>query len=175
MLLPLLQVIFLGALLLYLAKWRGSMRRRNIKSWDQLFAQLRTDWSAHAVCDQLLWSEGMSATHENIWDKVNGPYGLWVMYQNARVLLEMADFAAKHASPDSPVDPLLLESIRTDAMQIRLYVLMAIMQYGLHAITAGARINAWRAAETYVLMSARLTRIMQEHAALQLPTFVAAM
>ena len=117
----------------------------------------------------------MSATHDNIWDKVNGPFGLWVMYQNARVLLEMADFAARNSSPDNPVDPLLLESIRTDAMQIRLYVLMAIMQYGLHAITAGARINAWRAAETYVLMSARLTRILQEHAALQLPTFVAAM
>ena len=175
MLLPLLQVVFLGALLLYLAKWRGSLRRRNIKSWDQLFCQLRTDWSAHAVCDQLLWKEDVSATHDDIWQRVNGPFGLWVMHQNARVLLEMADFAAKNASPEHPVDPLLLESIRTDAMQIRLCVLMALMQYGLHSVSAGARINAWRAAETYVMMSARLTRILQEHAALQLPTFVAAM
>ncbi len=175
MLLPLLQVIFLGALLLYLAKWRGSMRRRNIKSWDQLLCQLRTDWSAHTVADHLLWNEGLTATHHDIWDKVNGPFGLWVMHQNARVLLEMADYAAKHASPDNPVDPLLLESIRTDAMQIRLCVLMAIAQYAVSSATAGVRVNAWRAAETYVLMAARLTRIMQEHAALQLPSFVAAM
>jgi hypothetical protein len=175
MLLPLLQVILLGALLLYLAKWRGSMRRRNIKSWDQLFCQLRTDWSAHAVCDRLLWQEDVNASHDDIWEKVNGPYGLWVMHQNARVLLEMADFAAKHASPENPVDPLLLESIRTDAMQIRLCVLMAIAQYAVNSAKAGARVNARRAAETYVLMAARLTRIMQEHAALQLPDFIAAM
>ena len=175
MILPLLQVIFLGAFLLYLAKWRGSMRRRNIKSWDQLFSQLRTDWSAHAVCDQLLWKENVSADHSDIWGKVNGPFGLWVMFKNAGVLLEMADFAARNASPDNPVDPLLIESIRTDAMQIRLCVLMAIMQYGLQSVSAGARINAWRAAETYVKMTARITRILQEHAALQLPTFVSAM
>lgn len=175
MFLPLLQVIVLGALLLYLAKWRGSMRSRNIKSWDQLFCQLRTDWSARDLSNQFLWKQGLAVTQDEIWERVNGPHGLRVMYKNARVLLEMADFAARNASPDNPVDPLLVESIRTDAMQIRLCVLMAIAQYGISSATAGVKVNAWRAADLYTTMASRMTQIMQSHAALRLPDFVAAM
>ena len=50
------------------------------------------------------------------------PKGLWVMYQNARTMLEMADFAAKNSDT---VDRLLIETLRSDAMQIRVCVLMA--------------------------------------------------
>lgn len=175
MILPLLQVVFLGALLLYLAKWRGSMRSRNIKSWDQLLCQIRTDWSARDLSNQFLWKQGLVVTPEEIWERVEGPHGLWVMHQNARVILEMADFAARNATPDNPVDPMLVESIRTDAMQIRLCVLMAIAQYGISSATAGVKVNAWRAADLYANMAARMTQIMQNHAALRLPDFVAAM
>lgn len=176
MLLPLVQVVIVGAVLVYLGKWRGNMRRRSTHSWDSLLCRLRNDWSAKDLSDQFLWKEGLSATHDDIWQRLDGPRGLWAMYQNASVLLEMADYAVRNSSPDStPIDPMMLAALRSDAMQIRLSVLMALGLYGLSKATEGVKVNAFRAANQYSSMAARMTAIIQEHAAVALPDFVAAM
>ena len=103
---------------------------------------------------------------------MEGPRGLWVMYQNSRVMLEMADFAARHAAG---VDRVLVETLRSDAMQIRVCVLMALAQYGFTKASEGVRVNAFRAASMYSGMAARLTTLLQDNAAGILPDFVAAM
>ncbi|MGB0062966.1 MAG: hypothetical protein WBP85_00850, partial [Terracidiphilus sp.] len=84
------------AAVLYLARWRNSVQRRNSQTWETLLASLRPEWSARELSEQFLWKEGLSATPEDAWQRMDGPRGLWVMYQNARVMLEMADYAAKH-------------------------------------------------------------------------------
>jgi len=99
MLLPLLQVAIVSALLVYFGKWRGNMRRRNTQSWDSLLRQLRSDWSARDLSEQFLWKEGLTATTNDIWQRLDGPRGLWAIYQNARVLLEMADYANRNMIP----------------------------------------------------------------------------
>jgi hypothetical protein len=168
----LLEVAALAGVAFCLGRWRSSVKRRNAQSWDSLLAQLRPDWSARELCDQFLWKEGISATPEDAWTRMEGPRGLWVMYQNASVMLQMADFAAKNS--DS-VDRLLLETLRSDAMQIRVCVLMALAQYGFSKASEGVRINAFRAAAMYSGMAARMTQLLQENAATVLPDFVAAM
>jgi len=168
----LLEVAALSGVAFCLGRWRNSVKRRNAQSWDSLLAQLRPDWSARELCDQFLWKEGISATPEDAWTRMEGPRGLWVMYQNASVMLQMADFAAKNS--DS-VDRLLLETLRSDAMQIRVCVLMALAQYGFSRASEGVRINAFRAAAMYSGMAARMTQLLQENAATVLPDFVAAM
>jgi hypothetical protein len=176
MLLPLLQVAIVSALLVYFGKWRGNMRRRNMQSWDSLLHQLRSDWSARDLGEQFLWKEGLTATTDDIWQRLDGPRGLWAMYQNSRVLLEMADYANRNALPGAEqIDPMILETLRSDAMQIRLCVLMALAQYALSQATEGVKINAFRAANIYSGMAARMTTLLQEHAAVVLPDFVAAM
>src|SRR6266702_7945994 len=173
MLLPLLQIVIVSALLVYFVKWRRNMRRRNVQSWDGLLRQLRSDWSARELSEQFLWKEGLTATTDDIWQRLDGPRGLWAIYQNARVLLEMADYANRNAIPGSdPIDPMVLEALRSDAMQIRLCVLMALGQYGLSKATAGVKVNAFRAADLYSNMAARMTTLLQDHAAVILPDFV---
>jgi hypothetical protein len=103
---------------------------------------------------------------------MDGAKGLWVMHQNARVMMEMADYAARNS--DS-VDRLLLETLRSDAMQIRFCVLMALAQYGLSQASEGVRVNAFRAASMYTGMAARMTQLLQDHAPIIVPDFVAAM
>jgi len=103
---------------------------------------------------------------------MEGAKGLWVMYQNARVMLEMADFAANH---DPGVDRIMLETLASDAMQIRVCVLMALAQYGFSQASEGVRVNAFRAASMYMGMAARMTQLLQQHAAVIVPDFVAAM
>ncbi|HKF48407.1 MAG TPA: hypothetical protein VKB38_13680 [Terracidiphilus sp.] len=137
-----------------------------------MIARLRPDWSARELSDQFLWRESLNATPDDAWQRMEGPKGLWVMYQNARVMLEMADYAARH---DSTVDRVVVETLRSDAMQIRVCVLMALAQYGFSQASEGVRVNAYRTASIYSGMAARLTALLQDHAAGVLPDFVAAM
>ena len=87
-------------------------------------------------------------------------------------MLEMADFAARNSEN---VDRVLLETLRSDAMHIRVCVLMALAQYGFTQASEGVRVNAFRAASMYTGMAARMTQLLQEHAAMIVPDFVAAM
>jgi hypothetical protein len=168
----LLQIASVASVALYLIRWRSAVKRRNTQSWDSLMARLRLDWSARQLSESFLWKEGLSATPEDAWQRMEGPKGLWVMYQNARVMLEMADFAAKNSKT---VDRLLLETLRSDAMHIRVCVLMALAQYAFTQASEGVRVNAFRAAQMYTGMAARMTQLLQENAAGMVPSFVAAM
>ena len=103
---------------------------------------------------------------------MDGPKGLWAMYQNARVMLEMADYAVRNSEN---VDPLLIETLHSDAMQIRVCVLMALVQYAFSQAGEGVWVNAYRAASMYTGMAARMTQLLQANAAMIVPDFVAAM
>lgn len=172
MIFPLLQLGAVVLVALYLGRWRLSVRRRNSQTWDSLLARLRSDWSARELSDQFLWKEGLNASPEDTWTRLEGPHGLWVMYQNAKVMLEMADYATRNC--DS-VDRVLVETLRSDAMQIRVCVLMALTQYAFSHASEGVRVNAFRAASMYTGMAARMTQLLQANAAVLVPDFVAAM
>ena len=167
-----LQVAVFAAVVVFFFRWRAGVRRRNTQTWDTLLARLRPDWSARELSDQFLWKDELNATPEDAWQRMDGPKGLWVMFQNARVMMEMADYAARNCSD---IDKLLLETLRSDAMQIRVCVLMGLAQYAFSQTSEGVRVNAFRAASMYTGMAARMTRLLQDHAAVVLPDFVAAM
>src|SRR5580658_9078313 len=167
-----LQIVVVVCLGFYLFRWRSGVSRRNKQSWESLLARLRPDWSARDLSDQFLWKEGLNATPEDAWQRMEGPKGLWVMYQNARVMLEMADYAFRNSNS---VDRLLLETLRSDAMQIRLCVLTALAQYGFSKASEGVRINAFRAATMYPGMAARMTQMLQDCPPVMVPDTVAAM
>jgi hypothetical protein len=172
MILALLQIAAIAGVAIYLVRWRSGVRKRNEESWDSLLARLRPDWSARELSDHFLWKEGINATAEDAWRRMEGPKGLWAIYQNTRVMLDMANYADRHSEN---VDRLLLETLRSDAMQIRVCVLMALAQYGFSQASEGVRVNAYRAATMYTGMAARMTQLLQEHAAAIVPDFVAAM
>jgi hypothetical protein len=167
-----LEVALLCASAAYLVVWRRAVRRRNSRTWDSLIAELRSDWTARDLSDRFLWREGLDATPDDAWQRMEGARGLCVMYQNARVMNEMADYAAKHCEG---VDRLLIENLHSDALQIRVCVLMALCQYAFTQASDGVRINAYRAADLYTGMAARTTQMLQNYAAGMVPDFVAAM
>ena len=168
----LLEFSALAAVALYLVRCHSGIRKRNAQSWDSLLSRLRPDWSARELSEHFLWKEGLDATPEDAWQRMKGPNGLWVMFQNARVMMEMAEYAQRNSDN---VDRVLLETLRSDAMQIRLCVLMALGQYAFSQASEGVRVNAFRAASMYTGMAARMTQLLQQHAAVIVPDFVAAM
>lgn len=172
MILPLVEIAAIAAIAFYLGRWQAGVRRRNSETWETLLSKLRPDWSARELSDSFLWKEGLSATPEDAWQRMEGPKGLWVMFENAHVMLQMADYAARNCEN---VDRLLIETLHSDAMQIRVCVLMALAQYAFTQASEGVRINAFRAASMYTGMAARMTGLLQDHAAVMVPDFVAAM
>lgn len=172
MLLPFVQLAVIAAIVLYLCLWRRNVRRRNRESWESLISRLRPEWSARELSDRFLWREGIDTTPEEAWQRMGGPTGLWVMFQNAGVLLAMADYASRNCEG---VDRMLVFTLHSDALQIRVCVLSALVQYALTATTEGVRINAYRAASMYIGMAARMTELLQNNAAIMVPNFVEAM
>jgi hypothetical protein len=172
MVLQVLEIAVVVAIALFFVRWQRNARTRNAQTWESLLGKIRPEWSARELSEQFLWQEGLSATPEDAWQRMEGPKGLWVMYKNARVMLQMADFAAKHCEG---VDRLLVETLHSDAMQIQVCVLTALVQYAFRSTSESVRINAYRAASMYTGMAARTTQLLQEHAAVMVPDFVAAM
>ena len=172
MLLTLIQIAALAGIAIFLGRWRMAVRRRNEATWDSLVARLRSDWSARELSEHFLWQEDMESTPDETWTRIHGAHGLWAMYQNASVMIEMADFAARTGACK---DPELIATLHSDALQIRVCSLMALGQYACTHASEGVRINAFRAATMYTGMAARMTRLLQENAAVILPDFVAAM
>lgn len=162
----LLGLVVVCVVAVYFRQWRMGMRRRNDQNWESLVARLRPDLSA---CD---WKDASNATPEEKWQQTGGAQGLWSLFENAGVMLELADYAARNSET---VDRELLGSLRSDAMQIRLSVITALFKYAFSQVNEGICVNAFRAAKMYTEMAARMTELVQGNTSNMVPDFAGAM
>jgi hypothetical protein len=152
--------------------FRAGMRRRNAQSWDSIVAKLRLDSSTRRLGDQSVWNGDLNVTPEEKWQLIRGAQGLWTMYENASVMLEMADYAARNS--DS-VDVELLATLRSDAMQIRVCVLTALAKYAFSHVNEGIGANVSRAVSMYTEMAARTAELLQGNCGNMVPNLVPTM
>jgi len=129
--------VIVAALTLYLLLWRKGMFRRNSQSWESLVTQLRPGPGTPDTSNLHLWVEGR-LTAEVILQPLNDLRGVWAMFQNARVLMEMADYAETHSVLESSesgsaasgsADRMSLRTLRSDAMMIRMYALVSMPRF----------------------------------------------
>jgi hypothetical protein len=172
MILPLLQIGAIAGAAVCLYGFRAAMRRRNARSWDSLVARLRKDCSFRELGDQSVWNGELNTTPEEKWQLIHGAQGLWAMFENTSVMMEMADYAARNS--DS-VDPELLANLRSDALQIRVYVLAALGRYAFSQVNESISANVTHAAGMYTEMAARTSQLLQVNGGNMVPNFVAAM
>ena len=120
MILPLLQVILTALLIAYAAFWRRQQTKRRDKSWNGIISQLRgNDWGIEEISERFLFKSEVQVTPKDVWARIHGCKGLWAMYKNSPVLVQLADYAAEHGQD---VEREMLEGMRSDAFQIRLHV-----------------------------------------------------
>ena len=172
MMLLMLQVAAIAVAAICLYSWRAGVRRRNAQSWDSLVARLKLDCSTSRLGDRSIWHGNLNVTPEEKWQLVRGANGLWTMYENARVMLEMADYATRNS--DS-VDEKMLAALRSDAMQIRICVLTALAKYAFSQANESIGVNVSRAAATYTEMAARTAELLQLNGGNMVPNFVPSM
>ena len=121
-----IQVAIWGAILAYLWQRLAYMSRRNHATWESLASQLHF---ASAVDNSIPSTKTavLSAATEEIGKNSRNPRILWMHFNDARVMLEMADYAERNSiSGLASIDLALLASMRRDAMQIRLSALICI-------------------------------------------------
>ena len=173
--LPLVQVLLTAFALAYAGYWRKNHSKRRSETWDELVAKLRpNDWGYENVTERYLYSDKIVATPENVWERISGARGLWAMYCNASILVQLADYAAEHGGAEG-VPEELLESIRTDAFHTRISVLMALAQHVFSRSSIASSVSAHRATMTYSALLRRLTAVFQDHSAVLFPRFLDAM
>ncbi|MGA9672816.1 MAG: hypothetical protein WBQ94_26610 [Terracidiphilus sp.] len=170
MTLALFQILAIAAIVVYLLRWRAGVRRRNAQSWDLLLARLQPEWSARELIDPSS-NKGSSDTAAEKWTRILGAHGLWAMYENAAVMMEIADYAARN-SDSIPRE--LLADLRNDAMQIRVYVLITLAKYAIGEVSESIVMNALRVESAYAEMTLRMTDLIQQNAPEVLPAFEAA-
>ncbi|MDR3752163.1 MAG: hypothetical protein P4K94_11835 [Terracidiphilus sp.] len=168
----LLSIAVVSAAAFYMVRWRAGLRRRNAQSWDSLVQRLQPDWNAPALNYRFSGNAGQNATPEEMWGSVQGAHGLWAMYENARVMLEIADYAARNSAS---VDRELIAALRSDAMQVRVCVLRALVQYAFSQVNESICVNAYRAASMYSDMAAHMRQLIEVNAGGMIPASVAAM
>ncbi len=176
MILPILLVTAVTAVpAAYAIHWRRNQARRRNADWDSILARFRSnsEFGFAEVTERYLYSPEIQATPENIWTRIHGAAGLWAMFVNAGVLMELVDYASRHRGEAIP--EMLIEELRSDALQLRMAVLVALLRYGVSRSGVSASVNAHRAACAYGSMLAHMTSLFQEHSALFFPRFLEAM
>jgi hypothetical protein len=170
--LTLLQIASIVVVAAYLGYSRADARRRNARSWDSLLTRLRPEWSARELIDPNETSEDFSPTPDEKWNRIRGAHGLWAMYENAGVMLEMANYATQNSGS---VDHDLLAALRSDSMQIRVCVLTTFARYALSEVNDGLCTNVLQAESAYAEMVLRMTEFLQVSARDIAPKFEAAL
>lgn len=166
-----LQIAVVVLVALFLG-WSGlRAARRNRQSWESMLARLRRNWHDCAISAHFPWKEGLSVSPDENWKCIHGVRGLWAMYRNAGVMLELANFAARHVG----ADPAVLNTLREDAIQIRLAALQAIAGWVVAQANDNVRLGAFRVASLYTGMAAHMTEFLEANANVALPSFVQAM
>ncbi len=159
----------------YAVYWRRAQAKRRNADWDSIVSRFRSnnEFGFAEITDRYLYSPGIQATPQDIWPRIQGVNGLWAMFVNAGVLMELADYASTHGGEAVP--EMLIEELRSDALQLRLAVLIAMVRYGFSRSGVSASVNAHRAACAYGSMLAHMTTLFQEHLTLFFPRFLEAM
>jgi len=127
----LVQVAVCGALLAYLWQCRAYMHRRNRTIWESLASKLRS-FSAAGGHLPSTKAETLPESVKESRQTSRDYRSLWMHFNRARVVLEMADFAERNSAPGPDfIDPVLLASVRSDAMQIRISTLAGLAKCAL--------------------------------------------
>ena len=140
----------------YLGYRVASIRQRRKIAWELLTTHLQPKGPGSELLREFCPDDAQANTWKR-WKSVQSA-GLWSMYKNAGVMLEIADFAAENCRG---VDRELIAALRNDAMQIRSCALIELTKYACGQVSERAIENAASAATYYADMLSRTAQLLE--------------
>lgn len=155
-------LVFLAALLLMAMGYCRRLRSKRLTSWEALAAAIRPNAAIHDALDYIRQDSSEEINYQPNW---SGIRNLMDLYHNAGIYAKLADYASQHASG---IPPSVIEALYTEAMQIRLLALSAILSRFTCRIVS-CRLNSYRALELYEGMTQHITALFQENCPVLMP------
>ena len=163
MILQLFEIGIAASGAVYLSLWRIRIHRQRTSAWDSLVAQLKPSYSGSELSHEYLRDEDLNSTPEERWHRIQDARGYWEMFENAGVMLNMADYAVRNGAA---VDPELLAQLRSDATQIRISIFFALSHHALSHVTEETRANMAHVTSIYEDMVRQMSWLVEEREAL---------
>lgn len=175
MILPILTIAVTAVPTAYVIHWRRAQAQRRNQDWNSILGRFRShsEFGFTEITENYLYSPAIDASPADIWSRIRGAEGLWAMYTNAGVLMDLAEYAAVHGGEAIP--EMLAAELRSDALQLRLAVIIALSRYAFSRSGVAAAVNAHRAACAYGSLLAHITTFFQDYSTLYFPRFLEAM
>lgn len=152
----LLQITTIAVAALYFFYLLVSIHQRRKFIWALLKAEFLPKSPGPEQWRQLCLDGKQAATWEK-WKNMQSA-GMWSMYVNAGVMLELANFVDQHCTG---VDPGVLAALREDAMQIRSCSLMELTRHARSQVSQQTLGNAASAAMYYADMLSRTAQLLE--------------
>ncbi len=172
MLLNLLEISVIVTAAIYFIWWQIRVRRRRTVAWNTLVANLGPNRGDIELANHLNWNKDLFAMPKEKWQSTNVAEGLWTMYENAGVMLDIANYAAFNSTL---TDPELIAALRQDAFQLRVRVVVALSQCACDQMNESTYAIVSRATAYYADMVKRTAELAQANGRPLAPGFAASM
>jgi hypothetical protein len=157
MILAVFEFCLVTSIAIYLGIWRAGIHRRQAQAWERLVEQLQANGFAPDLNDRFCAEEHISS-QEKRGRRIQDAHGLWSMYEDARLMLDMANYAVANSAT---IDRELVAELRRDAMQIRVCVMIELSRHAYSEINESTCGNIARATAVYADMVSRMADLMQ--------------
>jgi hypothetical protein len=152
-----LGITIVASILAYFGYWRLNVQRRRKYAWNLLETYLEPKNRGAELRYQLCLDQTRAITREEHLVSAHSANDLWSMYVNAGIMLDTADFVAQSCTG---VDQGLLETLRSDATQVRAYALIALSKYAYDQVNDATMASASRAGIYYTDLLNRTTQLL---------------
>jgi hypothetical protein len=172
MLLTLFEMSVIVTVAIHFVWWQIRVRRRRTVAWKTLLVNLQPKRGDIELADNHHWNRDPFAMPEEKWRSTNVAEGLWTMYENAGVMLDIANYAAFNSTVTNPE---LITALRRDAFRIRVCVIVALSKYARSQVNESTCAIVSRATAYYADMVKRTAELAQANGTALAPGFAASM
>jgi hypothetical protein len=172
MLLTLFEISVIITVAIYFMWWQIRVRRRRTVAWNTLVANLQPKGGDIELANHFNWNKDLFAMPKDKWQSTNFAEGLWTMYENAGVMLDIANYAAFNSTV---TDPELIAALRHDAFQLRVRIVVALSKCACNQVNESTYAIVSRATAYYVDMVKRTAELAQANGTALAPGFAASM
>jgi hypothetical protein len=152
--------------------WQIRVRRRRTAAWNTLVANLQPNRGDIELANHLNGNKDLFALPKEKWQSTNVAEGLWTMYENAGVMLDIANYAAFNSTS---IDPETIAALRQDAFQLRVRVVVALSKCACNQMNESTSAIVSRATAYYADMVKRTAELARANGKTLAPAFAASM
>lgn len=163
MIIELFEIGIAASSAVYLSLCRIRIHRQRRTAWNSLVAQLKPSCLGSEFSHESLGDKDLDTTPEGRWRRIQDARGLWEMYENAGLMLNMADYAVRNGAK---VEQGLLAQLQSDAAQIRISIFFALSKHALNHATEETKTSIARVTSIYENMVSLMSGLVEQREAL---------